>query len=676
MSKLGGYLQRASNEAREHWLRAGYKLAIDLSGDADFWRPIVEQHGTMIVARQWFGGDEGWNAQAIADAVTRAADRLRPVGCNTVMGLNEVGHTGDGLRHLTQCEMGLIDIFHSRGLRYASGSFSVTWPHLDELTIYRPVLAATDYFCIHEYDAPSMRSHVGVAGYDDRVLYYRKLRSKMLDLGMGRLPPIIIGECGIDGGVIDGNLRGFRAFPETDYAADLAWYDGELARDDYVVGACVFGVGMNSDWQSFDVIGSNVQGRVEQYMLGAITPPPIAAETVRLLLPSGEIRTLELEEYLRDVIPNEMPALWPMEALRAQAVAARTFAVYTKAHPKHNGYDLDTTTGDQVWNPATRHANTDAAVKATAGETWRGNGQYCAECGLDKCPYCLGGPGSNGLHWPGRMCQYGAKILAEQGRDYKAILAFYYGGDVVVPPVEVPMAIQAFDYLGNPTTVEALQARYKFTIRMTDKVSTDGEVFRLVKIQEKRGPVSCVINIREKSDLAGTDLAHPRAAAWYWPEAPQRTKLQYDWFDRYDICYVGPNGDVGPGMGEGSFIHADGGPHKIWVLSPSTPSDIIEGIGWLETHDHVEPWFQLVDATTEFGTFDAADKAAVQVLVDKTPMSMKRLAERGYIWLNESITGPINHQWLYALGFAPLQKRFVALKIALGTWEVVAETLW
>ena len=41
----------------------------------------------------------------------------------------------------------------------------------------------------------------------------------------------------------------------------------------------------------------------------------------------GKILTLPLEEYLRGVVPSEMSEKWPQEALRVQAIAARTFAL-------------------------------------------------------------------------------------------------------------------------------------------------------------------------------------------------------------------------------------------------------------------------------------------------------------------------------------------------------------
>lgn len=71
------------------------------------------------------------------------------------------------------------------------------------------------------------------------------------------------------------------------------------------------------------------------------TPVPgwDAAHTVRFLNGAGEVETLTLQEYLWGVVAAEMPASFQTEALKAQAVAARTYSVNlklrgTKKHPQ------------------------------------------------------------------------------------------------------------------------------------------------------------------------------------------------------------------------------------------------------------------------------------------------------------------------------------------------------
>jgi hypothetical protein len=156
----------------------------------------------------------------------------------------------------------------------------------------------------------------------------------------------------------------------------------------------------------------------------------------------SETVELELEEYLRRVLPYEMPASWPEEALKAQAVAARTYAVAAIRKPRHGSAHLCATTHCQVYGQTT-HSRTDAAIKATAGETWpAGTGEYIAKCGRADCPYCQGQGGTSGKAWDGRMCQNGAKLMAERGVKYSEILAHYYG-PAQSEPAPKPPAVDA-----------------------------------------------------------------------------------------------------------------------------------------------------------------------------------------------------------------------------------------
>lgn len=60
------------------------------------------------------------------------------------------------------------------------------------------------------------------------------------------------------------------------------------------------------------------------------------------------VNTLGLDDYLRGVLPVEMPSSWPKEALRAQAMAARSYA-YKRLHPTTGTWDLYDDTRSQVY---------------------------------------------------------------------------------------------------------------------------------------------------------------------------------------------------------------------------------------------------------------------------------------------------------------------------------------
>ena len=62
------------------------------------------------------------------------------------------------------------------------------------------------------------------------------------------------------------------------------------------------------------------------------------------------INLVDVEDYLLSVVPSEMPSGWPLEALKAQAVAARSYAVANMGKHAKDGYDLRATIDDQVYS--------------------------------------------------------------------------------------------------------------------------------------------------------------------------------------------------------------------------------------------------------------------------------------------------------------------------------------
>lgn len=101
------------------------------------------------------------------------------------------------------------------------------------------------------------------------------------------------------------------------------------------------------------------------------------------------VNVVPLEDYVRGVVPNELsPGGWPeLEALKAQAVAARTYAVSNLRRFSAEGYDLTPDTRSQVYGGrSTEHPLTDRAVSETRGRilTYKGapvNALYTSTCG-------------------------------------------------------------------------------------------------------------------------------------------------------------------------------------------------------------------------------------------------------------------------------------------------------
>jgi stage II sporulation protein D len=128
------------------------------------------------------------------------------------------------------------------------------------------------------------------------------------------------------------------------------------------------------------------------------------------------INVLPLEEYLVGLINFEISSQWPMEAIKAQVVAARTYAFYQQANRSGEPYDVDSGVSDQVYGGTGKEdARSRRAMEETRGELilYQGNpifAVYSACCGgktesgeyvwagvfpylrSTECVYCLDSP--------------------------------------------------------------------------------------------------------------------------------------------------------------------------------------------------------------------------------------------------------------------------------------------
>jgi SpoIID/LytB domain protein len=87
------------------------------------------------------------------------------------------------------------------------------------------------------------------------------------------------------------------------------------------------------------------------------------------------VNVVPLEGYLRGLVPNEIPAEWPAQAVRAQAVAARTYAAYERRDHRSDYYDTCDTDSCQVYRGYDgEHPRSNAAVRATARQVLRYGG--------------------------------------------------------------------------------------------------------------------------------------------------------------------------------------------------------------------------------------------------------------------------------------------------------------
>ena len=94
--------------------------------------------------------------------------------------------------------------------------------------------------------------------------------------------------------------------------------------------------------------------------------------TTQLILQEDGITAInhvDLEQYLYSVVGAEAVSSWPIEALKAQAVAARSYALYKQSRESNGIYDVDTTVGTQVYKGLdSEYTTTHEAVNSTFGQ--------------------------------------------------------------------------------------------------------------------------------------------------------------------------------------------------------------------------------------------------------------------------------------------------------------------
>lgn len=136
------------------------------------------------------------------------------------------------------------------------------------------------------------------------------------------------------------------------------------------------------------------------------------------------VNHVNLEHYLYSVVGSEMWSDWPLEALKAQAVAARSYALARYAEPANRLYHMGATQAWQVYKGLDGEASsTHAAVNQTAGQFLILNGGVVDAWYADTDQRVAQAHGGRG------MSQHGAyKLAKEQGYDYLQILGFYYPG--------------------------------------------------------------------------------------------------------------------------------------------------------------------------------------------------------------------------------------------------------
>ena len=137
------------------------------------------------------------------------------------------------------------------------------------------------------------------------------------------------------------------------------------------------------------------------------------------------VNHLPMEAYVASVVGAEMPSSWDLEALKAQAVAARSYALAQMARPASAHWHLGDTTRWQAYQGlASSTDRTRQAAADTAGLILSYQGGIVESLYAANSQISWEAHGNLGAS----MSQEGAQALASQGQRYNEILGHYYRG--------------------------------------------------------------------------------------------------------------------------------------------------------------------------------------------------------------------------------------------------------
>jgi|GEM_PF-3439183 len=201
------------------------------------------------------------------------------------------------MRWYADFEAERLRLLSDLGLRGVVGNFASGTP---EIHFWKEFASALDacrkyngVLGVHEYSSPWMWGGVDTSGEGWTTLRYRRAyRETLQPMGFGDVP-LLITECGLgetgaaQKGVTNGPWRnhlewwrswdgssdpidywrGDERSPERYYAEQLEWYDGELQRDPFVIGACIFILGGRSStgWEQYDIAATKVVEHLAEY---------------------------------------------------------------------------------------------------------------------------------------------------------------------------------------------------------------------------------------------------------------------------------------------------------------------------------------------------------------------------------------------------------------------------
>ena len=206
------------------------------------------------------------------------------------------------------------------------------------------------------------------------------------------------------------------------------------------------------------------------------------------------VNELPVETYLYGVVPSEMPATYEMEALKAQAVCARSYAynqMKSYSYPEYQAH-VDDSTSFQVYGNSEEHQNTTHAIDATKGQKVWYQGQvattyyYSTSCGKTTSMEAWG-KRSDGQY----AYLKGVEVCSKDGYIYEKNLP-WYRWSATIPKKTLAKLIE----LNTTTTIGTIQ-----NISIT-KTGAGGVALEL-KVKGTKGSVTVATENKIRLALGG-----------------------------------------------------------------------------------------------------------------------------------------------------------------------------
>jgi len=300
-TKLGPHVLKAAPDIGEY-IQAGPAVAkfVDELGMA-----VNVPEGVLVIGRDFQGSYDAQLQKNSGKSPREAAQQFIQDQQGTYQanphikyweGHNEpVWNAEEGMGWYAQFEVERMKLMTEMGLKCVIGNFATGAPALDLWPAFLPALRAAKrhqaILGLHEYSCPWMWWMTGKHQLDPEAdegdegwttLRYRKVyRQHLIPNGLGDVP-LAITECGLDPLVNPKpphspagawkQLGNFWAKEDEEpsksdyYFRQLVWYDKELQKDDYVIGATIFTWGSwGGAWANFDVAGTEVAKKLISY---------------------------------------------------------------------------------------------------------------------------------------------------------------------------------------------------------------------------------------------------------------------------------------------------------------------------------------------------------------------------------------------------------------------------